>query len=281
MNVWQYTVATDLQQTLAQRWASAGREPDVLCYGLRSAGAVAMRTMLATYFRLRIHGRERLPRDGSSFVIVANHASHLDALCLLSALPISRLHHAYPAAAADYFFQSPAAGALSGLFMNALPFERNGRVRRTLAACRNLLAEDGNILLLFPEGTRSTTGQIGRFKGGVGELVAGTSVPVVPCYLDGAHRAWPKGAWIPRPRKLTLAIGQPMAFAHLQRCRQSATQIAAELEAAVRDLSKQSKAGQRSIHDERDTRNHNDALPARGGFRVAATAAAAARVAAC
>src|SRR4051794_15805453 len=278
MNAWQYTVATDLQQTLAQRWASAGREPDVLCYGLRSAGAVAMRTMLATYFRLRIRGREHLPRDGSSFVMVANHASHLDALCLLSALPISGLHHAYPAAAADYFFQSSAVGAMSGLFMNALPFERNGRVRQTLAACRNLLSEDGNVLLLFPEGTRSTTGEMGRFKGGVGDLVAGTSVPVVPCYLDGAHRAWPKGAWIPRPRKLTLTIGQPMAFAHLQRCRQSASQIAAELEAAVRDLSNQSNPGQRSIPDERNARIPLDPIADRGGLRAGA---AVARGAAC
>jgi 1-acyl-sn-glycerol-3-phosphate acyltransferase len=278
MNAWQYTVATDLQQTLAQRWASAGREPDVLCYGLRSAGAVAMRTMLATYFRLRIRGREHLPQDGSSFVIVANHASHLDALCLLSALPISRLHHAFPAAAADYFFQSPTAGALSGLFMNALPFERKGRVRQTLAACRNLLAEDGNVLLLFPEGTRSTTGEIGRFKGGVGDLVAGTPVPVVPCYLDGAHRARPKGAWIPRPRKLTLTIGQPMTFAHLQRCRQSASQISAELEAAVRDLSNQSNAGQRSTPDERNNRNHHNRRTVRPGSR---TTGVAARVAAC
>src|SRR5258706_5994637 len=151
MSAWQYSIAADLNQTLAQRWASAGREPDVLCYGLRSAGAVAMRTLLATYFRLRIDGREHLPRNGS-FVLVANHASHLDALCLLSALPISKLHHAFSAAAADYFFQSPATGALSGLFMNALPFERKTNIRRTLTACRNLLAADGNVLVLFPEG---------------------------------------------------------------------------------------------------------------------------------
>src|SRR5258706_1274254 len=252
MNTWQYTVAPDLQQTLAQRWASAGREPDVLCYALRSAGAIATRAWLATYFRMRIDGREHLPQDGS-FVIVANHASHLDALCLLSALPISKLHHAFPAAGADYFFQSATAGALSGLFMNALPFERKTNIRHTLSSCRNLLAADGNVLVLFPEGTRSTTGEIGRFKGGVGELVAGTNVPVVPCYLDGAHRAWPKGRWIPRPRKLTLTIGHAMEFSHLQRCRQSSAQIALELETAVREL-----ANQRSKSNECNTRRETD-----------------------
>jgi 1-acyl-sn-glycerol-3-phosphate acyltransferase len=243
----------------------------VLCYALRSAGAIATRAWLATYFRMRIDGREHLPRNGS-FVIVANHASHLDALCLLSALPISRLHRAFPAAAADYFFQSPTAGALSGLFMNALPFERKAHVRQTLAACRNLLAADGNVLVLFPEGTRSTTGEIGRFKGGVGDLVAGTRVPVVPCYLDGAHRAWPKGKWMPRPRKLTLTIGRAMSFAHLQRCRQSASQIAAELEAAVRTLSIENKVGHRSTDDERDTRTID--VTRGGGIRAAAGVAA-------
>jgi len=252
MSAWQYSVAADLDRTLAQRWATAGGEPDLLSYGLRSAGAVTVRTLLATYFRLRIDGRENLPQHGS-FVMVANHASHLDALCLLAALPLGRLHHAFPAAAADYFFQTPAAGALSGLFMNALPFERKSGVRRTLAACRNLLAEAGNVLILFPEGTRSTTGEIARFKGGVGELVAGTDVPVVPCYLCGAGRALPKGTWIPRPRKVTLTIGRPMSFAHLERCRQSAGEIAKELETAVRALSVTPSHGQRSIHDERDT----------------------------
>src|SRR5436190_4501361 len=130
MIAWQYNPAPDLNQTLAERWAGAAREPDVLCYALRSAGAVALRTSLAFYHRFRVHGREHLPAGGS-YVIVANHASHLDALCLLSALPIRKLHNAFPAAAADYFFQNPAAGALSGVFMNALPFARKGSVRQT------------------------------------------------------------------------------------------------------------------------------------------------------
>ena len=236
MNAWQYNVAPDLAQTLAHRWASTSREPDVLCYALRAMGAVATRAWLATYFGLTIEGRENLPRR-RSFVMVANHASHLDALCLLSALPLAKLHHAHPAAAADYFFATPAAGALSGVFINAVPFSRKGQVRQSLNACRNLLAGEGNVLILFPEGTRSTNGEIGRFKGGVGELVAGTDVAVVPCYLDGAHRAWPKGAWVPRPRKLTLTIGRAMTFGHLEhRRRGAAAQVAAELEGAVRGL---------------------------------------------
>jgi 1-acyl-sn-glycerol-3-phosphate acyltransferase len=238
MTAWQSHPAFDAQQVAANRWARAARGPDPLCYALRSAGAIAIRTSLAVYHRLRITGREHLPAGGS-YVLVANHASHLDALCLLSALPIARLHHAHPAAAADYFFATPVAGALSGLFINALPFSRRGHVRQTLENCRKLLATDGNVLILFPEGTRSTTGEIGEFRGGVGELVAGTNVPVVPCHLDNAHRAWPKGKWLPRPRKIGLTIGQPLRFDHLPRGRESSATIARELEQAVRRLAGQ------------------------------------------
>lgn len=261
MTTWHYSPAADLHQTLTQRWASAAREPDLLCYGLRAAGAVAIRAALATYFRLRIVGRENLPRSGS-FVLVANHASHLDALCLLSALPIARLHHAFPAAAADYFFATPVAGALSGVFINALPFSRNGQLRRTLENFRNLLAADGNVVILFPEGTRSTTGEIGTFKGGVGQLVAGSDVAVVPCHLDNAHRAWPKGKWLPRPRKLRLTIGEPMRFGHLARNRQNVARVASELETAVRQLAGES-SGARNTDHERDTGTSETRISAR------------------
>ena len=220
---------------LVRGWGGAGRGADAVRSAVRLAGAVVTRTWLATYCRLRVHGRANLPAAGS-FVIVANHASHLDALCLLAALPLGRLGRAFPAAAADYFFASPVAGALSGLFLNALPFARKGRVRQTLDACRELLAEDGNVLILFPEGTRSTSGETGEFKSGVGELVAGTGVPVVPCYLAGGHRAMPKGSWFPRPRKLELFIGRLMRFDDLERSRANASLIAMELESAVRQL---------------------------------------------
>jgi 1-acyl-sn-glycerol-3-phosphate acyltransferase len=160
----------------------------------------------------------------------------LDALCVLAALPMGRIHTAYPAAAADYFFKNVPLGILSGLFMNALPFSRKGKVRQTLESCRKVLAGDRNALILFPEGTRSTTGRMNPFKGGVGELVAGTATPVVPCYLDGAFEAWPKGRMIPAPRRLTLRIGTPLVFGHLPRNRPNCDEIARELEEAVRNL---------------------------------------------
>jgi 1-acyl-sn-glycerol-3-phosphate acyltransferase len=205
-----------------------------MVHALRALAALPLRFYLRTYHRLRIEGRENLPRSGS-FVIVANHASHLDALCLLSAIPLSRLHHTYPAAAQDYFFVNRRRIALAAIFANAIPFGRKMHLRRSLELCRRLLAVPGNVVILFPEGTRTTTGDLAPFRPGIGSLLAGTDVSVVPCAIRGSFRAWPKGAWLPRPRRLRLVIGKPRQFSDWTPGRESSDRIAAELHAAVRE----------------------------------------------
>src|SRR5947209_2670628 len=105
MQAWHYEPEDDLDQPLLERLRHFPRQPDMLVYGVRSIAAILIRGWLRLYHRLTITGRENLPLD-RSFVLVANHASHLDTLCLLSALPLGKLHRAFPAAARDYFFVS-------------------------------------------------------------------------------------------------------------------------------------------------------------------------------
>jgi 1-acyl-sn-glycerol-3-phosphate acyltransferase len=229
---WHYDPADDLEQPLLERLRCFPRQPDMFVYGARSLAALLIRGWLRLYHRLTITGRENLPLD-QSFVLVANHASHLDTLCLLSALPLSKLHRAFPAAARDYFFVSVPRLLAAAIVVNALPFERRLHAGQSLNLCRRLLDNPGNILLLFPEGTRSRTGEIGEFKPGVGLLVAGTSHPVVPCYIQGAFRAWKKGRWFPRPYRVGLTIGKPLSYPQLERSSPSAMQISQELRQAV------------------------------------------------
>ncbi len=99
------------------------RQADMLVYGIRSVAALVLRGWLRLYHRLRIEGRENLPECGS-FVLVCNHTSHLDTLCLLSSVPLRKIHRTFPAAAADYFFSSLPRTAVSAILINALPFER-------------------------------------------------------------------------------------------------------------------------------------------------------------
>jgi 1-acyl-sn-glycerol-3-phosphate acyltransferase len=106
------------------------------------------------------------------------------------------------------------------------------RVRESLALCRRLLAQPGTVLIIFPEGTRSKTGATQPFKPGIGALLAGGETRVLPCYIQGAFRAWPKGRRLPRPRKVRLIIG---AGCHLGGDEEAAA-IAAKLQWAVEAL---------------------------------------------
>lgn len=222
-----------LERRVVDRLRRFPREPDVVVYGFRSVVALLIRGLLRVYLRFEIRGAENLPND-KSFVLVANHSSHLDSVCLLAALPLRRLHRAFPVAAADYFFRSLPRSWFASVVMNALPFGRQWRVRESLSLCRSLLAEPGNVLIIFPEGTRSRSGALQSFKPGIGALLAGREVSVLPCYLEGAFRAWPKGRRLPRPRKVRLLIGLPRDF----RGEEDASVVAAALRDAVEAVRK-------------------------------------------
>ena len=211
MDAWVYHRAADLELSAAERMRRFPRDPDMMVCALRGAIQIALRTFLRTYNRLEVVGRENLPA-GESFIMVCNHSSHLDALCLLSSLPLRRVHHAFPAAAADYFFSSLLRTVLSVIVVNGLPFDRKHHGAASLDVCRELLAGPNVVLIMLPEGTRSRSGALGRFRSGVARLVAGTSTPVVTCHLSGAYEAWPKGRALPRPGPLRLHIGRPRVF---------------------------------------------------------------------
>jgi 1-acyl-sn-glycerol-3-phosphate acyltransferase len=208
------------------------REPDRLIDGLRALVALLIRGLLRLYHRFEIVGAENLPNDGESFVLVANHSSHLDSVCLLAAVPLRRLPRTFPVAAEDYFFRSLPRTWFAAVIMNALPFGRQIRVRESLSICRRLLAETGNVLIIFPEGTRSRTGEMQPFKPGIGALVAGGEVNVLPCYVEGAFRAWPKGRRFPRPGKVRLIIGRGRRYAG----EEGAGAVVGELRRAVEEL---------------------------------------------
>ena len=236
MKRWRYDSRNVLDRTLAERLRRFPREPDMLVYGLRSLGALIIRAWLRAYHRFEIIGHENI-RTNRSLVIVANHCSHLDTLCLLAALPLRKLHRAFPAAASDYFFQSIPRLWIAAVVVNALPFARQIHVRQSLSLCEQLLANPGTILIIFPEGTRSTTGETQEFKCGIGALVAARDVGVVPCFIDGSFRAWPKGRRLPRPKKVRLIVGAPRNYRSRNGDKIDICAIAAELREAVSELS--------------------------------------------
>src|ERR1700726_3577155 len=139
---WRYGPANDVERTLVERLRRFPREPDILVYGLRSLGALIIRALLRIYNHFEIVGHQNL-RTNRSLVIVANHCSHLDTLCLLAALPLRKLHRAFPVAASDYFFQRVPRLWAAAVLVNALPFGRHNRTRKSLTICSELLSDPG------------------------------------------------------------------------------------------------------------------------------------------
>ena len=235
MSEWHYEPAPDLDIDLSERLRAFPRQPHLWMLLARSFTALLIRFWLKTYHRLEIEGRENLPVT-TSCVVVANHQSHLDAPALLSCFPLKRLHRVFPAAAANYFFSSLKTSAFTSIVINGLPFDRKAKGIESLSVCCSLLDNPGNILVIFPEGTRSTTGELGRFRSGIGRLVEGSNIPVVPCNIQGAFAAFPKGSRFPRPKKIRITIGKAVTYDHLPCGRSTVQTIVNDLHARVLSL---------------------------------------------
>ncbi|MBL9148719.1 MAG: 1-acyl-sn-glycerol-3-phosphate acyltransferase [Phycisphaerae bacterium] len=211
MNPWSLKPANDSGLSTRERTLSLHRESGLL----QSIGHVAwwslMRAYLATWHRMEIVGREHLPTE-PPFILVANHASHLDVFMLGAYVSWRHRDRVFPLAAGDVFFEDPSRAVFAMGLLNALPIWRKRRTPEALKLLRERLVVERCAYILFPEGARSRDGGLLPFKSGVGMLVAGTDIPVVPCYLEGAFRAMPPGAKIPRPFKLRVHVAAPRRF---------------------------------------------------------------------
>ncbi|MBU8544256.1 MULTISPECIES: lysophospholipid acyltransferase family protein [Roseomonadaceae] len=234
MSDWKIKPARDLGLPTAERLRSHGREAGLVGGLLQGGWRRLVRLYMAVMHRFAVTGREHLPPP--PFVIVANHASHLDALAVGAALRGPAARRAHALAAGDTFFTSTPMAAFAAYAINALPVWRRRTRPKDLATLRARLEEDGLVFILFPEGTRSRDGAMAAFQPGLGAFVAGSPVPVVPCWLEGAHAAWPPQRRWPRPGRLHLHIGPPLSFAETPQDRAGWTQVAAQCEAAVRAL---------------------------------------------
>ncbi|MCA9680209.1 MAG: AMP-binding protein, partial [Myxococcales bacterium] len=153
-----------------------------------------MKELYGRYLDTRIHGEAYRPPFGG-YIIAANHSSHLDmGLCKYA---LGDQGDALVALAAkDYFFEDPVRRMYFENFTNLVPMERYGSLRESLRLAADVLRQ-GYILLIFPEGTRSTTGEMIDFKPSLGYLALTNHCGILPMYLAGNHDAMPKGRYLP------------------------------------------------------------------------------------
>jgi 1-acyl-sn-glycerol-3-phosphate acyltransferase len=158
-------------------------------------------------FDLKIYNLHHVPRTGG-VLTVANHQSYLDPALIGCVMrrPMSFL-------AKSELFEHRQFGWLIRQ-LRAFPVKRGagdvGAVKETIKRL-----QEGHLLNLFPEGSRTRTGELGPIQSGVALIIRRARVPVVPVAIDGTFDAWPKNSRLPRPCPVRLNFGPPMELHEL------------------------------------------------------------------
>ena len=162
-------------------------------------------------FRPWVKGMNNIPETGPA-VLVSNHLSFSDSIFLPLAVPrpVSFL------AKSDYFNGKGIKGKLTAAFFrlsNQLPMDRSGGAASATSLKAGVdVLENGGLLGIYPEGTRSPDGRLYRGKTGVAKLVLSTGVPVIPVAMIGTDKVQPIGRRIPNIRRIGIIVGEPLDF---------------------------------------------------------------------
>lgn len=183
-----------------------------------TVGAVAL-------FQIRCYGRDKVPRSGGALVL-GNHQSNFDPVLMGLACP-RRLNYLARTTLFDSWFFRVLVAAL-----DAIPIDREGGglggLKETLKRIKR-----GEMVLMFPEGTRTPDGEVHAFKPGFCTIARRAGVPLVPVALDGAFDAWPRQRRLPRLAVIHVRWGEPVAPEEIERL--SDDELVAEVERRIRD----------------------------------------------
>jgi 1-acyl-sn-glycerol-3-phosphate acyltransferase len=155
------------------------------------------------FFRLEHFGADHTPRTGP-VLLVANHASNLDPTTIACGLP-RQVH---------FLAKEELFRGIFGKFLrkvNTHPINRSGVDRGALKLCVDLV-RSGHMLLMFPEGTRTTDGELQPAKAGAAMIATQAEALILPVYISGTMRAMPRGAKFIHPAKVRVFVGKPFPF---------------------------------------------------------------------
>lgn len=202
----------------------------VSALGRRLLG-MGQRWVYDTVFDVTVRGQEHIPQN-EQVIIISNHCSHLDMALVKYALG-DYAPNLSALAASDYFFDTRYKRDFFEPFTNLIPVERTGSLESSLRNAEDALTE-GRKVLVFPEGTRSMSGEMQPFKHGIGYLQCKSGLSVLPLYLKGTHRAMPKGSAVPTSRRLTAIVGPVVTADFLAREVEGKNRVAAYAAVAER-----------------------------------------------
>lgn len=172
---------------------------------------ILIRPWLRFFIGVQFENRNALKKN-TQYIIVANHNSHFDSVAITAALPNHKFRSTRTVAAAEYFGKSSFSKLLMKFFFHAILINRE-REENDPSAIEILDAElkKGKSLIMFPEGTRGTTGIMNDFKRGVAVLLQrNPTIPFVPVYLDGFGKVLPKNSYLIVPLACKVRFGDPV-----------------------------------------------------------------------
>ncbi|MEI5102472.1 lysophospholipid acyltransferase family protein [Streptomyces sp. PmtG] len=167
--------------------------------------------LLRLMFRPRIEGLEHIPESGAA-IVAGNHLSFSDHF-LMPAILKRRITFL---AKAEYFTGPGVRGRLTAAFFRSagqIPVDRSGKEAGQAAIREGLgVLRKGELLGIYPEGTRSHDGRLYKGKVGVAAMALKAQVPVIPCAMIGTFEAQPPGQVVPRFQRVTIRFGAPLEF---------------------------------------------------------------------
>ncbi|MCH7701461.1 MAG: AMP-binding protein, partial [Planctomycetes bacterium] len=188
------------------RLLTADRELSAPLLPVRWALRGGAMVFMNSYVRVKVRGREHIPSTGP-VLLAPNHSSHLDSPAVVCAVGGKR--RIWVAGAADYFFDTAIKRFLFGRVFDTIPFDRHADGVQGLRRCAQALHR-GDGLLLFPEGTRSISGEIQPFKIGTAVLATEAGIPVVPVHIARTWELFRKGRRFVRPGVVHVTFGEPI-----------------------------------------------------------------------
>ncbi|MBL3520334.1 lysophospholipid acyltransferase family protein [Aliarcobacter lanthieri] len=173
--------------------------------------ALIVKPVVFVVLGLNIRGRENLPKIGGA-VIAPNHNSHLDTLVIMSLYPLNIIEKIRPVAASDYFMKNRFMSWISTYCIGIIPLDRSGSSsQEDLFKEPHKALDNGEILILFPEGSRGKPEQMARLKKGLYYLLKDKqNITITPIAMQGLGNALPKGEALLVPFNCQVIIGNSM-----------------------------------------------------------------------
>lgn len=209
---------TDDQTPSATKDAGAAKDApetplrDDITWWMHGLAAVS-RMALAGITRIKLEGAlDSIPKDGP-VILAANHASNLDPV-VLGAVVLPKVGRRFQWLGKKELFDWPVVGWIA----------RNGGVHPVDRAAADVEAfrlakrilDEGHVLFVFPEGTRSADGRLQEARDGTSVLALRTDAPILPVGIAGSHGVWPRGQKLPRPGgHVTIRVGTPFRLSEV------------------------------------------------------------------